>query len=73
MGKKEFMKLFQETLEIEDQEVKSEDKFRDYEEWDSLAVLSLLAMINEEYDIIIPRKEFDKMVTIGDIVNYIDK
>ena len=68
-----FIEQFQEILEIEDQEVKLEAKFRDYEEWDSLAVLSVLAMINEEYDIIIPRKEFDKMVTVEDIVQFIKK
>ena len=73
MNKEKFIELFQETLEIEDQEVKDEDIFRDYEEWDSLAVLSILAMINEEYDLIIPRRDFDNMITIKDISDYIDK
>jgi acyl carrier protein len=68
-----FIDLIKETLEMEAQEVKSKDKFRDYEEWDSLAVLSVLAMINEEYDIIIPRKEFEKLITIEDIINFINE
>ena len=72
MSKKKILELFQETLEMENQEVKLEDKFRDYEEWDSLAVLSIGAMINEEYDIVIPRSEFEKLITIKDISDYID-
>ena len=66
---KKFIELFQEILEIEDQEVKPEAKFRDFEEWDSLAVLSVLAMINEEYDVIIPRSEFDKVYTLEELYN----
>ena len=71
MNKEKFMEIFQETLEIEEQEVKSEDKFRDYEEWDSLAILSLLAMINEEFEIIIKREELDKIITIGELYDYV--
>ena len=66
---KKFIELVQEILEIEDQEVKPEAKFRDFEEWDSLAVLSVLAMINEEYDVIIPRSEFDKVYTLEELYN----
>lgn len=62
-----FIELLKETLEIEDRDVLPQDAFREYEEWDSLAVLSLVAMINEEYDITIPRNEFDKLSTIDDL------
>jgi acyl carrier protein len=72
MNKENFIELFKETLEMEGQEVNMDDNFRDYEEWDSLAVLSLLATINEEYNIIIPRKEFDNMIIVRDIVGYIE-
>ena len=73
MNKEKFIKLFQETLEIEDQAVRTDAIFRDFEEWDSLAILSILAMINEEYDIVIPRKDFDKMISVEDVFNYINK
>jgi acyl carrier protein len=67
----EFKELFCEALEINDREVDTNDKFRDYEEWDSLAVLSILAEINERYGIIIPRREFEKLITIEDLYLYI--
>lgn len=68
-----FLHLFKDALERDENNVKMEDKFRDYEEWDSLSVLSVLAAINEEYDIIIPRADFDKLETVQDIYNYIIK
>ena len=66
-----FLELFKETLEIEDQEVKMNDEFRDFEEWDSLSVLALLAMINEEYNLVVPRNEFEKLITIKDLFEYV--
>ena len=62
-----FINKFIEVLEIEDHEVNPEDKYRDYEEWDSLAFLSLQALINDEYDITIPRSEFDNVQTIEEL------
>lgn len=71
MSKAKFIELFQETLEMEDEDIKQDDIFREYSEWDSLAVLSVLAMVNEEYDIIIPRKEFEVTQTIEELYNLI--
>jgi acyl carrier protein len=67
----EFKELFCEALEIYDREIDINDRFRDYEEWDSLAVLSILAEINEGNGIIIPRQEFEKLITIEDLYLYI--
>lgn len=65
-----FIDLFTEALEREDS-VSITDKFREYEEWDSLAVLSIIAMIKQNYDITIPRQEFDQLVTLADMYGYI--
>jgi len=73
MNKEKFIELFEELLEKDENTIKMDDKFRDYAEWDSLAVLSAGAMINEEYDIVIPRKEFDKLITVGELYYYINK
>ena len=66
-----FIEDLKDILEIEDRDINPTDKFRDYEEWDSLSVLAVLAMINDEYDITIPRKEFDTIVTVNDLYNLI--
>lgn len=66
-----FLNLFKETLEIEDREVVLTEQFREFDEWDSLALLSVIAMIDEEYDVIIESNSFQKLQTVGDIYNYI--
>lgn len=71
--KETFLHLLEDALERDENNVKMEDKFRDYEEWDSLAVLSMLAAINDEYDTTIPRADFDKLETVQDIYDYIIK
>ena len=67
----EFLEKFKEALEIEDRDLNLPDKFREYEEWDSLAFLSVIAMIDEEYDVLIEGKDFKKLQTIGDVWNAI--
>ena len=66
----QFTTLFAEALERE-ASVGPKDKFREYEEWDSLAVLSIIALIKQNYDITIPRKEFDQLQTIKELYDYI--
>ena len=43
-----FILDFKETLEIQNQEISGETRFRDLENWDSLSFLSILAMIDED-------------------------
>jgi acyl carrier protein len=52
--------------------IKPDDEFRDYEEWDSMAYLSLIAMVDDNYDIVIPGEEFAKLNKVIDIYNYIN-
>lgn len=69
---KKFIDDFKEILEIETEEIQLSDKFREYEKWDSLAYLSLIAMMDEEYDIQIEGNEFKKIITINDLINAIN-
>jgi len=57
---------------LERDSIKPDDEFRDYEEWDSMAYLSVIAMIDENYDIVIPGEEFEKLNKILDIYKYIN-
>lgn len=58
-----FIKLFAESLEREG-EIKMEDEFRNYEEWSSIAYLSVIAMMDDEYDVQIEESEFKKLRTV---------
>lgn len=66
-----FIQKFKEILESEDLEIRSGDRFREYEDWSSLVFLSLIAMIDEEFDVIIEGKDFKQLNTIGDIIDAI--
>jgi acyl carrier protein len=68
-----FINLFKETLEINDHDITLSTKFRDLENWDSLAFLSVLAMIDEEYDVVIEGNDFRRLVTIEDLISEIRK
>ena len=46
-----------------------EDEFRNYDEWSSIAYLSVIAMMDEEYDIQIEQADFKKLRTVQDLYN----
>ena len=68
-----FIELFKETVEIEGFDIDLNTKFREIEKWDSLTFLSVLAMLDEEYDVIIEGNDFRKLETIEDLINEIKK
>ena len=68
-----FLQNFKNTLEIEDKEIELTDNFREYEEWDSLNQLSLIAMLDEEYGIQIETDDFSKLTTVGDLLDEVKK
>jgi len=68
-----FIELFAETLELEeDHGLTVETVFRDLEQWDSLAFLSVIAMIDEEFEVVIEGNDFQKLKTLGDIIHEIN-
>lgn len=73
MDTKKFIESFKDAVEIEDRDLALTDKFREYPEWNSLAFLSVIAMIDDEYDVIIEGKDFKTLETLQDIVDVIEK
>ena len=68
-----FIELFKETLEIEEDTVHLDTVFRELEQWDSLAFLSVIAMIDEEYDVVIEGNDFKKLITISDLIEEVKR
>lgn len=64
-----FLDVFKEALAIEDKEIAISDEFRQYTEWDSLAHLSLIAALDEEFGTVIEQSEFQKLLTVEDLMN----
>lgn len=68
-----FLQLFTETLDIEDREVKMSDEFRSFDEWDSIGNLSVIAMIDDEFDVVIENNVFKNIITIQGLWDEIQK
>ena len=72
MDSQKFIELFAEALDVEASELNVNTEFRTLEVWDSMVYLSVIAMLDEEYDIQIENAEFKTLKTIQDIINYIE-
>lgn len=72
MDTTKFVELFAEALDIDAAELTLNTEFRSLDVWDSMAHLSVIAMLDEEYDIQIENAEFKTLKTINDLVNYIE-
>jgi acyl carrier protein len=58
---------------LETDEVKLENVLKDFEEWDSLSILSIIAMVDSDYGFIIFAKDIIKLKTVKDLFSYIQK
>lgn len=59
--------IIKEALELE--HVELNDFLDSYDTWDSLGRLSLIALIDEHFDIQISDKEFNEFETVNDVFN----
>ncbi len=58
---------------FETDEVKLENVLKDFEEWDSLSVLSIIAMVDFDYGVTIFAKDIMKLKTVKNLLLYIQK
>jgi len=72
MEKQQFINALKEALDIQERDVIVTDEFRLYPEWDSLAQLTLIAMLDDEYGVSFEMKLFNNLLTVGDLFNAIN-
>jgi len=72
---KDFISELKENLEVEDedQEITLETNLKDLEEYDSLSVLSIIAMIDKNFGKQIPSSGFVKVTTVSSLMDLIGK
>ncbi len=72
MELKEFIENFAEQFDETDaSELTAETKFKDLEEWSSLIALSIISMVDEEYDITLKGDDIRTSNTIEDLYNIV--
>lgn len=70
MELKDFIEKFAEQFDDTDaSEIKSNTVFKELEEWSSLVALSVIAMVDEEYDITIKGDDIRNSNTVEDLFN----
>jgi len=73
MNTEDFIRELKEALEIEDedQEITLETNLKELEEYDSLSVLSIIAMIDKNFGKQIPSSDFIKVITVSSLMDLI--
>ena len=70
----DFIENFAAQFDDTDAEVFApETKFRELDEWSSLTALSIIAMVDDEYDVIIKGNDILSSETIQDLYDIVEK
>lgn len=65
-----FLEVIAEALEL-DFQLNIDDRFKEYEEWDSMTFLSLMMLLRDEYELTLEIDEFNQIETWKDVYNRI--
>jgi acyl carrier protein len=72
MDLQDFIKNFAEQFENTDQsEFSAQTQFRELDEWSSLIALSIMAMVNEEYNVTLKGDDIRNSQTIQDLFDVV--
>jgi acyl carrier protein len=63
--------FFEELDETDIENINIKTDFKNIEEWDSLVALSIIAMIDEEFEILVTGSDMMKSTTIEELYNLI--
>lgn len=70
MDIKDFIKNFADQFDDTDaSEIQATTNFRNLEEWSSLIALSIIAMVDEEYDVTLKGDDIKNANTVEDLYN----
>lgn len=73
MDFQEFLENFANQFdEVNTSEIDAETSFRELEEWDSLSALSIIAMINEKYDVVMTGAALRNATTIKELYDLVN-
>lgn len=68
MSEKEKIELLEEIMDLDPGTLHVEDTLRDYDEWDSLTVLTFISEIDSRFGKKVSGEEIKKFVTVADAI-----
>lgn len=69
----EMKELIAEGLNIDESRVTEDASFKDDLGADSLDLFELVMSLEDKYDVEIPSEELEKLLTVGDVIKYIEE
>lgn len=70
---KELFEQLEDILELDPGTIKASDTFRDFENWDSMANLSVIAMLDDSFGVHIASQDFKSLITVEDLIEEVKK
>ncbi|MCI1268543.1 MAG: phosphopantetheine-binding protein [Ruminococcus sp.] len=64
-----FLNVVAESLEVDVDEISMATEYKNFEPWDSMAMMSLLMDIEEEFNVSIPIEKIGKVKNLQDLFN----
>ena len=71
MNQDKFIERLADALELDNNDIEMSLDFKELEEWDSLASLSLIAMLDEEYEVELESEDLDALSTVEDLYLFV--
>ena len=72
MELKEKLALIEEVLDVEEGSLSPETELADVDEWDSIAALSLIVMLDEKFKKTVSGAQIKALETVNDILAYME-
>lgn len=69
MNEKAFLNELEEILELDPNTLQGDETLLDIEQWDSLAFLSVIALADQKFDLVIPGDQLESIKTIPDLID----
>jgi acyl carrier protein len=69
MTNKEKLNHLEELLDIENNTLNEDTKLEDLSEWDSMAIIAVIAMFDSYFEKVITAEEVKRFATVKDIMN----
>jgi acyl carrier protein len=68
MNRKEFIEKIEDIIEVEPGDLTGEEELADLEDWDSLAVMGFIAMVDTNFGMTIEAAKIGECKTVNDLL-----
>ena len=73
MGEKEILSELELIIEADPATLQANAELAQLDRWDSIAVVSFMAIADEKFGVILSAKELEKAATVADLINLVQK